>query len=93
MSCCQNSPKPFTDYSLIKAGKSLIKHFIDPTYNAFITDEAKNERINECLNCDKIEDFLGKKRCQVCLCFIEAKASLIDQDCPHPNGSKWQKNK
>ena len=54
---------------------------------------SKYERINECLNCDKIEDFLGKKRCQVCLCFIEAKASLIDQDCPHPNGSKWQKNK
>jgi hypothetical protein len=93
MSCgCEDDKKPFTEYSLVKAGKSVIKHFTDPTYNAFSSQEVKAERIKICENCENREEFLGKKRCKICLCFIDAKASLIDQDCPHPEGNKWQKD-
>jgi hypothetical protein len=92
MSCCDNKYNgPFTKYSIIDAGKSIIKHFVDPTYNAFSSVEEKNKRISICDSCENKEEFLGKKRCKICLCFIEAKASLIDQICPHPNGDKWQK--
>jgi hypothetical protein len=95
MGCdCQNenNSKPFTEYSIVKASKSIIKHFTDPSYNAFVSDEVKAERLKKCEDCDLRDEFFGKKRCSVCLCFLEAKSSLVDQDCPHPQGSKWQKN-
>jgi hypothetical protein len=93
MSCCEENKKskPFTQYSIVEAGKSVIRHFVDPTYNAFIEEEEKNTRIKTCNSCENMEVFLSKKRCKVCLCFIEAKASLTDQTCPHPNGDKWLK--
>lgn len=87
--CCPNKKTPFTEHSLIDAGKSLIKHFTDPTYNAFVDEETKNNRIKACESCENLDEFFGKKRCKICLCFIDAKASLKDQDCPHINGSKW----
>jgi hypothetical protein len=93
MSCCEENKKskPFTQYSIVEAGKSVIRHFVDPTYNAFAEEDEKNTRIKTCNSCENMEVFFGKKRCKVCLCFIEAKASLIDQTCPHPNGDKWLK--
>jgi hypothetical protein len=75
----------------VKAGASVIKHFTDPTYNAFVEKEVKEERLKSCNSCSEAEEFFSKKRCKICLCFVEAKASLVDQDCPHPKGSKWQK--
>lgn len=88
--CCQQNKKtPFTEYSLVKAGSSIIKHFVDPTYNAFVEKDVKEERLKACNSCSELEEFLGKKRCKICLCFVEAKSSLVDQDCPYPNGSKW----
>ena len=91
MSCCNEKYKgPFTKYSIVQAGQSLIKHFVDPTYNAFSSEEDKNKRLKACNSCENSEEFLGKKRCKICLCFTEAKASLVDQTCPHPNGDKWQ---
>jgi len=95
MGCdCQDEKtnKPFTEYSLMKAGKSIIKHFTDPTYDAFSSPELKAERLKKCESCDMREEFFGKNRCKICLCFLEAKASLVDQDCPHPEGSRWQEN-
>ncbi len=78
-----------TGNSLVKAGKSIIKHFTDPTYDAFLKEEEKAERLRICNECDNLETFFGKKRCKICLCFVEAKASLADQKCPDPGGSKW----
>jgi hypothetical protein len=91
MSCCEKKFQPFTQHSLAKAGVSLIKHMIDPEYNAFVPDEVKEERLKACDSCEMQEVFLGKKRCKVCSCFTNAKASLQEQDCPHPGGSKWQR--
>lgn len=92
MSCCNNNKKtPFTEHSLINAGASVIKHFTDPTYNAFVNDEVQQERLKICGSCEELESFISMKRCKVCLCFLDAKTKLVDQDCPHPNGSKWQK--
>ena len=90
MSCCEHK-EPFTKYSIVEAGTSIIKHFVDPSYNAFSAPEEKKRRIEICLICDNKEKFLGKKRCKICLCFIEPKASLEDQFCPHPNGNRWLK--
>jgi hypothetical protein len=93
MGCgCPDDKKPFTEYSLAKAGSSIIKHYTDPTYDAFVDDEVKMERLKKCEDCDQLGSVLGVKRCNVCWCFVNAKASLVDQDCPHPNGSRWQKN-
>lgn len=90
MSCCGKKGKPTTEHSLVKAGKSVIRHFTDPNYNAFSSDEEKKKRLKACGSCDKQETFMGKNRCQVCLCFVDAKASLVDQTCPHPNGNRWK---
>ncbi len=92
MSCCGNQQKkPFTESSLVDAGKSVIKHFTDPTYNAFVDDETKKIRLETCNSCEESDTFMGLSRCKICLCFLDAKTALVDQDCPHPNGSKWQK--
>jgi hypothetical protein len=92
MSCCGNKKKtPFTQYSIVKAGESIIKHYTDPNYNAFSSQEEKDRRVEICNFCENLELFLTKKRCKVCLCFIEAKASLIEQTCPHPQGDRWLK--
>ena len=93
MSCCRSEKKPFTQYSIVKAGKSIFKHYTDPNYDAFSTEDEKLRRIEICDSCEKLEFFFDKKRCKECMCFIEAKASLIDQSCPHSTGNKWQKEK
>ncbi len=90
MGCCgQPDKKPFTKYSLLKAGASVIRNYTDPTYNAFSSDEVKDDRLKACKDCDMLGEFFGKKQCTVCKCFVEPKAALIDQVCPHPTGSKW----
>jgi len=93
MSCCGNKKTTFTQYSIVKAGESIVKHYTDPNYNAFSSQEEKNRRIEICDQCENLELFFTKKRCKVCLCFIEAKASLIEQTCPHPKRDKWLKEK
>jgi len=91
MSCnCEDDKKPFTKFSLVNAGISVIKHFTDSTYNAFADEEIKKKRLDACNSCENLTEFLGKRQCKICLCFLDAKASLIDQDCPHPQGSKWK---
>jgi protein-arginine kinase activator protein McsA len=93
MSCCEEKKfQPFTQHSLLNAGVSVIKHILDPNYNAFVEKEIKDERLKACNSCEMNEMFLGKKRCKVCSCFTDAKSSLLDQDCPHPGGSKWQRS-
>jgi hypothetical protein len=90
MSCCpERDKKPFTEYSLVKAGKSVIKHFTDSTYDAFVPDEEKSERLKACSACEMEREVFGLKNCAACNCFLEAKASLIEMDCEHPEGSKW----
>lgn len=92
MSCCEDKKfQPFSQSSLVKAGASVIKHFLDPSYDAFVEKSVKEERLKSCENCEMRDEFLGKKRCKVCSCYLEAKASLIEQDCPYPGGSKWQR--
>jgi hypothetical protein len=90
MSCCQETKnKPFTEHSLVKAGKSLVRHFVDPSYDAFSGEDEKTKRLKACNSCEKLTDFMGKKQCSLCACFVEPKASLIDQECPHPE-NKWK---
>lgn len=92
MGCCDGKrSKTFTQYSIVKAGKSLIKNFIDPTYNAFVDPQTKKTRLDACRKCEMLETFFNKERCKVCLCFIEPKSSLVDQSCPHPEIDKWQR--
>ena len=92
MSCCNNDNKPMTTtYSLMKAGSSIIKHYLNPTYNAYASEETKNERILVCKDCELLTSFMGKQQCKACKCFIELKTSLVDQTCPHPKGNKWKK--
>lgn len=88
MSCCGKKRANITD-SLIQAGRSVIKHFTNPKYDAFVSESVKEERLKVCDSCEEQELFFGKKRCKICLCFLDAKASLIDQTCPNPNGDKW----
>jgi hypothetical protein len=89
--CCGKEKKPFTKYSLFQAGKSIIKHYLDPKYNAFSSPEIKAARLDACNNCEHLTVLVKRKQCLICKCFIEPKASLIDQKCPHPQGSKWEK--
>ena len=91
MGCCNDNKTYLTD-SLIQAGKSIIKHFTDPKYDAFVSSEIKEERLKICDSCEEQEMFLGKRRCKICLCFLEAKASLTDQTCPNPTGNRWLRN-
>lgn len=92
MSCCGNKKKtPFTQYSIVKAGESIFRHYTDPNYNAFSSEEEKARRVGICEKCENLEFFFNKKRCKICTCFIEAKAALIEQTCPHPQGDRWQK--
>lgn len=93
MSCCEGRKKsePFTRYSIVEAGKSIIRHFTDPTYDAFTNEEEKKMRLEACSSCENFDTFMGKKQCKICLCFLDAKASLVDQTCPHPQGDRWQR--
>jgi hypothetical protein len=91
MPCCNEKKKPLTEYSIVKAGQSIIKQLIDPSYDAFASTEIKEERMKTCKECEKIAFLVNKPMCSVCGCFLTAKTSLIDQDCPHPEGSKWPK--
>ncbi len=94
MSCCpEREKKPFTEYSLVKAGKSIIKHFSDETYDAFVGQELKEERLKVCSGCEFQTEVFGLKNCKACSCFLDAKASLIEMDCEHPEGSKWPERK
>ena len=90
MSCCpEREKKPFTEYSLVKAGKSIIKHFSDETYDAFVSQDLKAERLKVCSGCQHQTEVFGLKKCKACSCFLDAKASLVEMDCEHPEGSKW----
>lgn len=91
MSCCEenNPPKP-TEHSLVQAGKSIIKHFTDVNYNAFLDEESQNARMEICKSCESITERLGSPVCGVCGCFLVAKVKLESQMCPHPNGNKWK---
>lgn len=90
MSCCGNKKgETFTKYSLVDAGISVIKHFTDPTYDAFVDENIKKQRIKACESCEYVSEKFGTLQCKICSCFITAKASLKDQTCPHPKGEKW----
>ena len=44
------------------------------------------DRLKVCKSCD-----LRKGRfCSVCWCELDAKAEVREEDCEHPNGSKWE---
>ena len=89
MGCCGSKKIPLTRYSLLQAGSSVIKHYLDPKYDAFTSPEEKAKRLEACNKCEMLGEFFGKKQCKVCSCFVEQKASLVDQNCPYPDGSKW----
>jgi len=94
MSCCPDKKnKPFTEYSLVKATRSVIKHFTNSTYDAFVDDEVKKMRMEACNGCDQLREVFGLKNCKVCDCFVDAKSSLVEMDCEHPDGSKWRREK
>lgn len=81
--------KTFVQKSIVKAGISIIKHFTNQEYDAFVTPEQKAARLAACENCELLRKKWGANRCGICKCFVEAKSSLKDQTCPHPKGSKW----
>ena len=89
MSCCSGKSDPFTGYSLVQAAKSVIKHFTESEYDAFVTEDEKRRRLDICEKCENITNSFGKKQCGVCSCFLDAKAALKDQECPHAKGNKW----
>ncbi len=89
MSCNCDDSEPLLKSSLIQAGKSVIKHFLNPTYQAFVSDEIKEKRLKICNSCENLTSFLGQNQCSICKCFLGAKASLIDQNCPDKN-DRWE---
>ena len=90
--CPDQKRESLLKHSLIDAGKSIIKHFTNSSYDAFVSYEEKERRLKICEECENKIEFFGKKQCKICLCFINPKSSLKDQDCPHPEGNKWQRN-
>ena len=89
MSCCNQDQIPFTKYSILNAGVSVIRHYLDPTYDAFTPQDVKQVRLETCYECEELTSFMGKKQCKICKCFVEPKAALNDQICPYPKGRKW----
>jgi hypothetical protein len=59
-------------------------------YDPLVSEEIQQKRLEACRACDKHTVTMGKLRCTVCGCFLQAKTSLKDQVCPHPDGPKWQ---
>ena len=56
----------------------------------YLDQDLQEERLNICRGCEKYTKLLNKDRCTVGNgAFLKAKVSLKDQQCPHPNGSKW----
>lgn len=44
-----------------------------------------NERLDVCIHCELRKGLV----CGECGCVLQAKARLIEEHCPHPDGSKW----
>lgn len=96
MSCnCEGN-----NFSLVEFAKSAgrvvktgLKMAFVLDYDPLVSKEIQEKRLELCRNCDKHTVTLEKLRCTVCTCFLQAKTSLKDQECPHPDGPKWQKEK
>lgn len=85
------------NFSIVEAAKSIsravssaVKTVSNGNYNPLVSEETKRKRLDICTNCEMHTYFLNKLRCTVCGCFLQAKTSLKDQVCPHPDGPKWQ---
>jgi hypothetical protein len=90
---CEDEKKPngfFTAKSLVSLGKSVINYVVNPRQSAFVTETELQSRLEACRHCEMLEESVGGSRCGICKCFVEMKAKLIDQECPHPDGSKWK---
>lgn len=48
-------------------------------------DEVARQRLKVCAGCELRRWFV----CGECGCPLQAKARLLDEECPHPNGNKW----
>jgi hypothetical protein len=86
---CNCEKEKSNSHSLIVAGKSIIKNFTDPTYDAFVSSKVLKERLKHCESCELLTTFVGMKQCSACGCFVEAKAKLKSMRCEHPENPKW----
>jgi hypothetical protein len=87
--CNEDQKKGFFDKSLVKLGKSLVKYVTDPSYSAFVEREESDRRMKICQGCENFVSSDAGPKCGICKCFLGAKTRLVDQECPHPKGSKW----
>lgn len=44
-------------------------------------------RVAACRSCPLFRP--SDERCSECGCYVTKKAKMLDQDCPHPDGSRW----
>jgi hypothetical protein len=93
MGCCNNK-ETFSFREALKSSSgvasSAVKAFTLKDYNPLASKEITSKRLEICKSCEFHALLLKKSRCTICGCFLKAKASLIDQSCPHPEGSKWK---
>lgn len=66
--------------SIADMTKSLIENSVNIVKTGTLTKEARDERLNTCIQC---EHFIEKsKRCSECGCFMEAKTWITGATCP-----------
>lgn len=59
--------------------------------------EMAKKRLSACSTCEYKKETFDKfgdlnirlETCGICGCILELKSKLYEQDCPHPEGSKW----
>jgi len=76
--------------SPVASGIMPITSISHGTHNPFVSTELQEERLKICKECSFHTSMLNKDRCTVGEgSFLKARTSLKDQNCPHPEGSKW----
>lgn len=76
--------------SIFQQGTNLAKALFKQTIQLFpqTNQDEYEERLQICEHCDRRSD---NWRCLECGCFIESKAHLKTETCPHKDGDKWPK--
>lgn len=50
------------------------------------SDSVYEARVAQCSNCSNLQ---YKTTCMVCGCVVQVRAKLLNNTCPHPQGSLW----
>lgn len=69
-------------------------------FKNYVFENEQIERIAEqraaiCAACPKVKKyslykFIGQYGCSVCKCAVAAKVRSLEEQCPHPDGARWE---